>query len=110
MDATLIIDKNNKQKKIIQYKEKEILEKYSSLNKQDPYTRSGIFKRLLVIWAFKIIKLSNYIPLKSEYLGNLPEKYQSKNYINDLKEIWFNKQYKNKKFLPLIRSAFLSNK
>ncbi len=49
MDATLIIDKNNKQKKIIQYKEKEILEKYSSLNKQDPYTRSGIFKRLLVI-------------------------------------------------------------
>ena len=62
MDATLIIDKNNTQKKkIIQYKEEEILEKYSSLNKQDPYTRSGIFKRLLVIWAFKIIKLSNYI-------------------------------------------------
>ena len=111
MDATLIIDKNNTQKKkIIQYKEEEILEKYSSLNKQDPYTRSGIFKRLLVIWAFKIIKLSNYISLKSEYLGNLPEKYQSKNYINDLKEIWYNKQYKNKKFLPLIRSAFLSNK
>ena len=47
---------------------------------------------------------------KPEYLGSLPEKLQSKNFINDLKEIWFNKNYQNKKFLPLIRAAFLANK
>ena len=90
--------------------ENEVLKKYSRLNKQDPYTSSGPIKRLLVIWAFNIIKLSNLLSLKPEYLGSLPEKLQSKNFINDLKEIWFIKNYKNKKFHPLIRAAFVANK
>jgi len=91
-------------------KEREIIKKYGFLNKQDPYTRSGYISRILVIWAIKIVQLSNYISLKSEYLGNLPQDFQSKYYINDLKEKWYNQNYKNKKYFPLILSAISCNK
>ena len=91
-------------------KEKEALDKYGFINKQDPYSSSGQIKRILVLWAIKIVKLSNLISLKSEYLGNLPYKYKSENYINDLKEKWFNQNYKNKTFHPLLLASISCNK
>ena len=109
MDDKLILSNQNI-KSTENEKEKELLEKYSSLNKQDPYTSAGQINRLLVIWAYNIIKLSNCLSLKPEYLGTLPEKLQSKNYINDLKEVWINKNYQNKKYIPLIRAACVANK
>ena len=109
MDDKLILSNQNI-KSTENEKEKELLEKYSSLNKQDPYTSAGQINRLLVIWAYNIIKLSNCLSLKPEYLGTLPEKLQSKNYINDLKEVWINKNYQKKKYIPLIRAACVANK
>ena len=104
------IEKINIEENLENEKESEIINKYGFLNKQDPYTKSGSISRILVIWAIKIVKLSNYISLKSEFLGNLPEKFQSKYYINDLKEKWYNQNYKNKKYYPLISSAISCNK
>ena len=104
------IEKINIEENLENEKESEIINKYGFLNKQDPYTKSGSISRILVIWAIKIVKLSNYISLKSEYLGNLPEEFQSKYYINDLKEKWYNQNYKNKKYYPLISSAISCNK
>ena len=108
MNVTLIIENNNS-KEDNKINEKEI-EKYSKLNKQDPYTSANTINRLFVYWVYDIIKLSHYVSLKPEFLGNLHEELKSKNYINDLKYLWFDKQYKNKKFHPLLRAAFLANK
>ena len=88
----------------------EILKKYSSLNKQDPYSSSGFFQRLFVTWALNIVKLSNYLSLKPQYFGHLPQKFESKHYYEEFKNVWFNKNYKNRKYLPLIQAGFVSNK
>ena len=88
----------------------QIIKKYSSLNKQDPYSSSGFFRRLCVFWAYNIVKLSNYISLKPEYFGYLPKYLESKNYFEDLKYVWFEKNYKNKKYLALVQAGFVANK
>ena len=87
-----------------------IIKKYSSLNKQDPYSTSGYFRRLFVAWAYNIVKLSNYVSLKPQYFGYLPKYLQSKTYFEDLKNIWYNKNYKDKKYLPLVQAGFAANK
>ena len=88
----------------------QIIKKYSSFNKQDPYSSSGFFRRLFVLWAYNIVKLSNYVSLKPDYFGYLPSKFESKYYFEDLKYVRFEKDYKNKKFLPLVRAGFVANK
>ena len=87
-----------------------IIKKYSSLNKQDPYSTSGYFRRLFVAWAYNIVKLSNYVSLKPQYFGYLPKYLQSKTYFEDLKNILYNKNYKDKKYLPLVQAGFAANK
>ena len=49
----------------------EEIKKYSSLNKQFPYSTSGYFKRLFVMWAYDFVKLSNYISLKPQFFGRI---------------------------------------
>ena len=55
----------------------EMIRKYGSLNKQDPYSSSGFFGRLFVSWAYNIVKLSNYVSLKPKYFGHLSKNLQS---------------------------------
>ena len=88
----------------------EIIKKYSSLNKPFPYSTSGYFKRLLVIWAYNFVKISNYISLKPQFFGYLPKYLRSKYYFEDLKYVWYDKNYKNKKYLPLVLAGFAANK
>ena len=88
----------------------QIIKKYSSFNKQDPYSSSGFFRRLFVLWAYNIVKLSNYVSLKPDYFGYLPSKFESKYYFEDLKHVWFEKNYKNRKYLPLVQAGFAANK
>ena len=107
-----LIDKNEKlneneiEKMEVDYP-KEVKE-YGFINK-DPYTSSDFISGLLYYWAYKIIKLSQYIKLKSEYLGKLEGDYTSKNYLSLIKEIWENKGYKFKKNMPLLKTGFRSN-
>ena len=107
-----LIDKNEKlneneiEKMEVDYP-KEVKE-YGFINK-DPYTSSNFISGLLYYWAYKIIKLSHYITLKSEYLGQLKGDYTSKNYLSSLKEIWENKGYKYKKSMALLKTGFRSN-
>ena len=80
-----LLDKNEKlneneiEKMEIDYP-KEVKE-YGFIDK-DPYTSSNFISGLLYYWAYKIIKLSHYITLKSEYLGQLKGDYTSKNYLS----------------------------
>ena len=95
----------------INFNEKEqIIKKYSSLNKLNPYSRSGFFQRLIVSWAYNIVKLSNYVSLNPKYFGYLPKNFESKYYYKDFRYIWFEKNYKNRKYLPLIQAGFVANK
>ena len=88
----------------------EMIRKYGSLNKQDPYSSSGFFGRLFVAWAYNIVKLSNYVSLKPKYFGQLPKNLQSQTYYEDLRYLWYGKNYRNKKYLPLVQAGFVANK
>jgi hypothetical protein len=79
------------------------VKEYGFINK-DPYTSSNFISGLIYYWAYKIIKLSQYINLKSEYLGKLTGDYTSKNYLYSIKNIWDNKGYKLKKKYGFIKS------
>ena len=92
------------------YENEQIIKQYSSLNKQDPYSSSGPIKRLFVSWAYNIVKLSNYVSLKPEYFGILSKELKSQTYFEDLKYYWYNKNYKNKKYLSLVQAGFTANK
>jgi hypothetical protein len=77
---------------------KKLIEKYGYLG-QDPYTSASCISNTFLYWAYKIIKLGNLIKLKPEYLGKLTGKYRSEIYLEDFKEVWEKKRYKNKKKL-----------
>ena len=87
---------------------KKLIEKYGYLG-QDPYTSASCISNTFLYWAYKIIKLGNLIKLKPEYLGKLTGKYRSEIYLEDFKEVWEKKRYKNKKKLALIRAGFRAN-
>ena len=84
------------------------VKEYGFINK-DPYTSSNFISGLIYYWAYKIIKLSQYINLKSEYLGKLTGDYTSKNYLYSIKNIWDNKGYKLKKSMALLKAGFRAN-
>lgn len=85
----------------------EYIRKYGFIN-EDPYNTSFL-SRLFFHWAYRIIKLSNLLPIKNEYLGKLKGKYQSHNYLKSIVTIWEEKKYKHKKHFALILAGFRSN-
>ena len=89
-------------------KTKQAVERWGS-GLQDPYTPAGVLSRLILYWAFKVIKLGNLIPLKTEYFGKLTGKYSSVSYLKSIKYIWDTKGYKFRKTLPLIQAGFRCN-
>ena len=75
---------------------------------KDP-TNASCVSHLLYLWAYRIVRLANLIPLKNEYLGKLTGKYTSRKYIQTFKHVWEKKQYKKKKSNSLIKAAFRAN-
>ena len=110
-NENLLEKKANLDEQEIEKMEEEYPDKvkeYGFINK-DPYTSSNFISGLIYYWAYKIIKLSQYINLKSEYLGKLTGDYTSKNYLYSIKNIWDNKGYKLKKSMALLKAGFRAN-
>ena len=82
-------------------KKEQIIKECSSINKLNPYSSSGFFRKLIVSWAYNIVKLSNYVSLNPKYFGYLPKNFESKYYYKDFRYIWFEKNYKNRKYIYL---------
>ena len=76
---------------------------------EDPFSEQSFLSRLFYYWAYRIIKLSNLVKIKPEYLGKLKGKYRSEEYLKSIKYVWENLGYRNKKTLALIRAGFRSN-
>ena len=76
---------------------------------EDPFSERSFLSKLFYYWAYRIIKLSNLIKIKPEYLGKLKGKYRSDEYLKSIKYVWENLAYKNKKTLALIQTGFRSN-
>ena len=60
--------------------------KYGSSN-QDPFTSANYLSRFFLYWAYKVLKLGNLVPLKSEHLGKIDGKYSSKSFLKSIKNI-----------------------
>ena len=89
-------------------KVRKAVEKYGS-GVRDPYTPAGMISRLVLYWAYRVIKLGNLVTLKTEYFGKLTGKYSSIEYLKSIKNIWDTKGYKFRKTLPLIQAGFRAN-
>ena len=77
--------------------------------KGDPYLDSNIISRFLMYWAYRIIKIATKTEMKKEYLGEIGEKHDSKNFYDELSYIWDSKGYKNIKKYALILCVFRAN-
>ena len=89
-------------------KVKKAVKKYGSPD-QDPFTSANFISRFFLYWAYKILKLGNIVPLKSEYFGTLKGKYSSVSFLRSIKNIWDAKGYKFRKTLPLVQAGFRAN-
>ena len=104
-----LLSSEEKDSEINEEKIKKAVEKYGSLNRADPFTSANFVSRFLLYWAYRVIKLGNLIPLKSEYFGKLTGKYSSVFFLQNFKSYWDAKGYKFKKILPLVRAEFRAN-
>ena len=104
MNSPLI---TNNKPSITNNKTSSYIKTYGYIGK-DP-TNASCISSLFYLWAYRIIKLANLIPLKPEYLGKLTGKYTSRNYIKTFKHIWETKQYKTLKSNALIKAGFRAN-
>ena len=57
---------------------------------EDPFSEQSFLSRLFYYWAYRIIKLSNLVKIKPEYLGKLKGKYRSEEYLKsiEIKKHW----------------------
>ena len=56
---------------IPQNEENNNIDKYGFVDK-DPIEEGNFFSNFIMYWAYKVIRLSKLINIKSEYLGKLP--------------------------------------
>ena len=83
-----LLSSEEKDSEINEEKIKKAVEKYGSLNRADPFTSADFVSRFLLYWAYRVIKLGNLIPLKSEYFGKLTGKYSSVFFLQNFKSYW----------------------
>ena len=60
-----LISSDQKDPDFFDEKTKKAVEKYGSKD-QDPFTSATFISRFFLYWAYKILKLGNLVPLKSE--------------------------------------------
>ena len=93
---------------LIESYENKYLEKYGFIGK-DPIDEGNFFSNFIMYWAYKIIRLSKLINIKSEYLGKLSYERSSKKYLNDIYYVWENLNYKNSCYCPLLWTSLRTN-
>ena len=93
---------------IPQDEESNLIEKYGFLDK-DPIDEGNLLSNFIIYWAYRIIRLSKLINIKSEYLGKLSYKRSSKKYLTDIYYIWETKNYKNTFYCPLLWTSLRTN-
>ena len=102
-NITLFDQSNIKEKQEMKY-----IEDWGSTDK-DTYINANFISKIFFYWAFRLVRLSNLIKLKPEYIG-LPEKDNKSNvYLEDLKDIWDRKQYKKRKSKALCCTVIRNN-
>ena len=92
--------------KLLQNKNKPI--RKLSLKQYD-YLNESYLSRLFFYWAYKIIYMSQKMPIKVDYLGKLHTEYSSKFFFKEIYNIWENKRYKKKKYKPLLFTVLRAN-
>ena len=93
---------------LIETYENKCLEKYGFIGK-DPIDEGNFFSNFIMYWAYKIIRLSKLINIKSEYLGKLSYERSSKKYLKDIYYVWDNLNYKNSCYCPLLWTSLRTN-
>ena len=93
---------------LIQSYENNNLEKYGFIGK-DPIEEGNFFSNFIMYWAYKVIRLSKLINIKSEYLGKLSYERSSKKYLRDIYYVWENLNYKNSCYCPLLLTSLRTN-
>ena len=93
---------------LIETYENKCLEKYGFIGK-DPIDEGNFFSNFIMYWAYKIIRLSKLINIKSEYLGKLSFERSSKKYLRDIYYVWDNLNYKNSCYCPLLWTSLRTN-
>ena len=84
----------------------EIKENKMKMNlKQFDYSEESYLSKFFFYWAYKIINMSQKIPIKVEYLGKLNSHYSSQFFFNDIFNIWEKKGYKKRKYNPLLQAV-----
>ena len=84
------------------------IEKYGFVDK-DPIEEGNFFSNFIIYWAYKIIRLSKLMNVKSEYLGKLSYKRSSQKYLKEIYNIWENQNYKNSFYCPLLWTSIRTN-
>ena len=77
--------------------------------RQYDYLNESYLSRLFFYWAYKIISMSQKIPIKVDYLGKLHMQFSSKYFFKEIYNIWEIKGYKKKKYKPLLFTVLRSN-
>ena len=93
---------------IPQDEENKLIEKYGFIDK-DPIEEGNLLSNFIIYWAYRIIRLSKLINIKSEYLGELSYNRSSKKYLTDIYYIWETKNYKNTFYCPLLWTSLRTN-
>ena len=93
---------------LVQSYENNNLEKYGFIGK-DPIEEGNFFSNFIMYWAYKVIRLSKLINIKSEYLGKLSYERSSKKYLRDIYYVWENLNYKNSCYCPLLLTSLRTN-
>ena len=93
---------------LLQNDENYYLEKYGFIGK-DPIDEGNYFSNFIMYWAYKIIRLSKLINIKSEYLGKLSYERSSEKYLKDIYYVWDNLNYKNSCYCPLLWTSLRAN-
>ena len=111
MEITLqnkLISSDEKDNSISEEKVQKLVDKYG-FKDSDPFSSANFISRFFLYWAYKVIKLGNLLPLKSEYFGKLKGKFSTIEYLKSIKNIWEAKGYKFKQTLPLVQAGFRAN-
>ena len=93
---------------LLQNYENNYLENYGFIGK-DPINEGNFFSNFIMYWAYKIIRLSKLINIKSEYLGKLSYERSSEKYLKDIYYVWDNLNYKNSCYCPLLWTSLRTN-
>ena len=86
----------------------DYIEKYGYLRK-DPIDEGNCISNFFIWWAYKIIKLSTLINIKSKHLGEFSPNHRSEAYFKEIEYFWEKKQYKTFKRCPLLLTSIRIN-